>query len=248
MTAIPKTPPQTVPAWPPWSDVQAMDAYVQPVAETNPWTSMQTGLSALASRTGRAWPAAQSWAPASASPAEQVVPEEQKDKNDVQELLNLPEAMMLAKIPEQMTTERLSYQEMALRYPDQAVVILGSSLWLADSALACIRTASQWGQPLTTKKYAKCESYLEASMRQYAPNGWFFYETSHGGKIDDVMKMMIKQCELLQKRAEERRLVAPGKFPVFEYGTLCLFHHDFCKDGKVRHQVRYKENSGWGKK
>ena len=136
---------------------------------------------------------------------------------------------------------------MALRYR-QAVVIPGSSLWIGDVALACKITHSEYGHLLSKKIYVMCDLFLQKAMKQLSPSGMFFFECSVGGKIDEVMPMIIKQCALLQDRAEAAGLVAPGEFPVFEYGTLCLLHKDFCQSGVVRQGVEYNgyQSSQWG--
>ena len=100
-------------------------------------------------------------------------------------------------------------------------------------------------------KYLSTENYLRQGMRAYNPDGLFCFQMSMGGGIKDVMTMLSKVLRELDEEANGLGIIADGKFPMFEHGTLCLFHNDHCKDGKVCHMETYdsKPEAKWtGKK
>jgi len=44
----------------------------------------------------------------------------------------------------------------------------------------------------------------------------------------------------LEEEASRLGVIADGKYPMFEYGTICLFHNDHSEWGRVRCQETYK--------
>ena len=137
-------------------------------------------------------------------------------------------ARELLKEPKPIKQSQLSHPEMALRYRDKAQVIRGSSLFIGDSAFCCKRTHDQWGQPYILKKsrYVECGPHFEREMARFDRNGLFFYESTKGGTVKELVPMIIKKLQLLQKAAEKAGLVAPDRFAVLEFGVIAIFHND----------------------
>jgi hypothetical protein len=122
--------------WPDYSDVAAMDELA--AKEMHPWSDLL----------GKGSTPVTTWQPASVK------------SGLVQELTTLPEAMRLAQTPTSGAS-KLTYEQMAIQFPEQGVVVPGSSFILADSSMTCIRTLSKWGELLThktKKKYVSTEA------------------------------------------------------------------------------------------
>jgi hypothetical protein len=156
----------------------------------------------------------------------------------------MPDAMRLAQAP---TTgaAKLTIVDMALQFPDQGVVVPGSSFFLADSGLACVRTISQWGEKLKKNKYESTAPYLQKAMMEYDPDGLFCFQMSKGGGIKEDMPMLLTVLKELETEAAGLGIIAEGKFPMFEHGTLCLFHKDHCVHSKVCHMEKYGSVPEW---
>ena len=105
--------------------------------------------------------------------------------------------MELMRVPD-LEPKRLTYEEMALRFPDQGVVVIGSSCFIADSGLACRRTHTQYGVPLMNTKYVSCGPFLQKGMERNDADGLFCFLESKGGGIGEVKNMLLDECELLQ--------------------------------------------------
>ena len=120
----------TTQPWPNWSDVAAIDTLV--AQETHPWGHMVSAGSAAQPSLTPTRPLAQTWQPTTV------------DSGLVQKLTDMPEAMRLTQVPTTGAAE-LALVDIALQFPDQGVVVPGSSFFLADSGLACIQTISRWG-------------------------------------------------------------------------------------------------------
>ncbi len=67
-------------------------------------------------------------------------------------------------------------------------------------------------------------------MLSYDPNGLFFFGGTMGGLIGQVAAMIKEKLRLLQKAAEEAGLMATGRYALFEFGTLRVFHNDHWYD------------------
>ena len=64
------------------------------------------------------------------------------ESGQVQSLTNVSEGNMGLQVPGE-AKDTMSLIEMALRFPDQGVVVPGSSFWISDSGLECVRTISK---------------------------------------------------------------------------------------------------------
>ena len=102
----------TTQPWPNWSDVAAIETLV--AQETHPWGHMVSAGSAAQPSMTPTRPQAQTWQPTTV------------DSGLVQKLTDMPEAMRLAQAPT-IGAAKLTIVDMALQFPDQGVVIPGSS-------------------------------------------------------------------------------------------------------------------------
>jgi hypothetical protein len=132
--------------------------------------------------------------------------------------------------------ESLSLIEMALRFPDQGVVVPGSSFWIADSGLQCVRTKSQWGIKLAHGKLESIEPYIRKTMTMSDPQSLFCYYVEAGGNVASVLRDLYRAAEDLEEEASRLGIIADGKFPMFEHGSVCLFHNEHSEWGRVRCQ------------
>ena len=57
--------------------------------------------------------------------------------------------------------------------------------------------------------------------------------------------MLLKVLQQFETEAAGLGIIAEGKFPMFEHGTLCLFHNDQCVHGKVCHMEKYGSVPEW---
>jgi hypothetical protein len=143
------------------------------------------------------------------------------ESGEVQRLTDLPEALGLPIAPAKDAP--LSIVEMALRFPDQGVVVPGSSFWLSDSGLQCIRTVSKWNEKLKKSKLESTEPYIRNAMMLYDPHGLFCFYVEAGGKVRTVLRDLHKAIKELEAEATRLGIIAEGKFPMFEHGSFVYF-------------------------
>ncbi len=91
------------------------------------------------------------------------------------------------------------------------------------------------------------EPIIRKALKKYDENGLFCYYVSAGGGVREVLRDLNKA--LLELEAEGARLgiIAEGRFPMFERGSVCLFHNDHCEWEIVRCQHTYGSEPEWGK-
>ncbi len=159
------------------------------------------------------------------------------ESGEVQRLTDLPEALGLPIVPAKDAP--LSIVEMALRFPDQGVVVPGSSFWISDSGLQCIRTRSKWNEPLKKSKLESTEPYIRNAMMLSDPHGLFCFYVEKGGKVNTVLRDLHKAIKELEAEATRMGIIAEAKFPMFEHGSIRLFHNYYGEWGIVRCQDRY---------
>ena len=99
--------------------------------DENPWKQMTGARSSTQPSMTPVRPQEAAWRPATV------------ESGEVQRLTGLPEDMGL-RVPGEARVS-LPLIEMARRFPDQGVVVPGSSFWIADSGLQCVRTKTQMG-------------------------------------------------------------------------------------------------------
>ena len=99
---------------------------------------------------------------------------------------------------------------MALRFPDQGVVVPGSSFWIADSGLQCVRTKSQWGIKLAHGKLESIEPYIRKTMTLSDPQSLFCYYVEAGGNVASVLRDLYRAAEDLEGEASRLGIIADG--------------------------------------
>jgi hypothetical protein len=132
---------------------------------------------------------------------------------------------------------RLSLLEMAIKYPDQGVVIPGSSLWVSDSGLQCVKTKSWNGVPLKRNQLVNLEPKIQTAMKNYDKESLCCFCVSSGGNIADILEELDKA--ILRLEAEADGTLAKGKFPMFEFGVIGVFHNDHTLSEGVRGQYTF---------
>jgi hypothetical protein len=142
--------------------------------------------------------------------------------------------------------EELSLIEMAMSHPDRGVVLRGTSFWIADSGLTCVQTMSQHGVPLVKAKGKSMEPFIREAMTKYDRDGLFCYHVTSGGGVKEVLAMLLKALAALEAEGERRGIIADGRFPMFEHGSLLLFHNDHTDWKRMRCQRTYKAEAEWG--
>jgi hypothetical protein len=58
-----------------------------------------------------------------------------------------------------------------------------------------------------------------------------------------VLRDLHRAAKDLEEEASRLGIIADGKFPMFEHGSVCLFHNDHSEWGRVRCQETYKSKA-----
>jgi hypothetical protein len=98
---------------------------------------------------------------------------------------------------------------------------------------------SKWNEKLSKSKLESTEPYIRKAMMLYDPHGLFCFYVEAGGGVRTVLRDLHKAIKELEAEATRLGIIAEGKFPMFEHGSVCLFHNDHGEWGRVRCQERY---------
>ena len=88
---------------------------------------------------------------------------------------------------------------------------------------------------------------ITEAMAKLDRKGLVYYAARPGGCVKDILKALHEAVAELEAEAQSRGLIAEGRYPMFEHGTVMLFHNDHTVGNRMRGQRSYKEPPPWGK-